>query len=195
VEPISKLLEAALNHYEKKEYSKAERALNELLSTHPDFHRGWFLKGIILEETERPEEAKECFSKAGNIFNMFLRLAVQIEGTDPQRALIYYDRALEMDQKSNLALLRKGLILESTGRIDEARSCYKNLSPLREIFSRIIVPIGFMSFLIAGGAAMLQRGEKGLSLIVMASAVFCFFWLKRDAGTAIKMLIKKMGAS
>jgi tetratricopeptide (TPR) repeat protein len=195
VESIGKLLEAALNHYEKKEYGKAERALNELLSTHPDFHRGWFLKGIILEETERPEEAKECLLKAGNIFNMFLRLAVQIEGSDPQRALIYYDRALEMDPKSNPALLNKGLILESMGRIDDARSCYKDLSPLREIFSRIIVPLGFMSFLVAGGAAMLQRGEKGLSLIVMASAVFCFFWLKRDAGTAIKMLIKKWRTS
>ena len=188
---IEKMLEKTLMCYEKRDYSSAEQIVNEILESNPDFHRGWFIKGVILEETDRINEANKCFDKAGNLFNMFFRLAVQLQHVDSQRALQYYDRVLQMDQKSNLAWLNKGLILENMGRVGDAQSCYRNLSPWRELISRIVVPAGFMIFLIAGGTEMIRRGEKALSIIVMASAVFCFFWIKRDAGTAIKMFLKK----
>jgi len=38
---------------------------------------------------------------------------------------------------------------------------------------------------------MIKRGETALSVVVIASAVFCMFWLKRDAGHAVQMLLKK----
>jgi hypothetical protein len=38
---------------------------------------------------------------------------------------------------------------------------------------------------------MIKRGEQGLAAVVIASAVFCAFWLKRDAGKAIQMIVKK----
>jgi hypothetical protein len=38
---------------------------------------------------------------------------------------------------------------------------------------------------------MISRGEKILSLFAFASALICFFWLKRDAGTAITIFRKK----
>ncbi len=53
MESIEKLLEKMLLHYEKKEYSSAEKLADELLASQPTFHKAWFLKGVILEETGR----------------------------------------------------------------------------------------------------------------------------------------------
>jgi outer membrane protein assembly factor BamD (BamD/ComL family) len=49
MESIGRLLEKVITHYEKKEYDGAEKAVDELLASHPDFHRAQFLKAVILE--------------------------------------------------------------------------------------------------------------------------------------------------
>jgi tetratricopeptide (TPR) repeat protein len=122
---------------------------------------------------------------------MWFRLALQLQESDPQRALVYYDRVLEMDHTSGMALLNKGMLHEKLGDLEKAQKCFKKLSPKREIFSRIVSPAGFLLFLLIGGIMMFSRGERILSLFALASAGICFFWLKRDAGTAITMFRKK----
>jgi tetratricopeptide (TPR) repeat protein len=116
---------------------------------------------------------------------------MQLQDVDPQRALQYYDRVLQADPKFSMALLNKGLIYEKMGLGAEAKQCFRNLSPWGELVSRIIVPLGFMVLLIAGGIMMIKRGERTLPILILASAVSCFFWLRRDGGTAITMLLKK----
>ena len=194
MESAGKLLENILTHYEKKEYGPAEKLVDALLSANPDFHRGLFLKGVILEETGRSAEARKYYEKAGNLFTLFIRLAMQLQETDPQRAIGYYEKVAQMDPRNNMIWLKKGLLYEKMGKPGEAKTSYKNLSPAKEILSRIVIPAGFMIFLIAGAVAMIERGEKGLAAIVIASAVFCLFWLKRDAGTAVQMVLKKKKA-
>jgi len=191
LESVGKLLEDSLLSYEKKEYDRAEKLVDTLLAGNPQFHRGWFLKGVILEETGRNDDARRCYAKAGSLFNMWFRLALQIQETDPKRALIYYGRVLEMDRTFSMALLNKGVLHEKLGDYEAAKACFRALSPKREIASRIVIPSGFLLFLLIGGILMLSRGEKMLSLFAFASAVICLFWLKRDAGTAVTMLRKK----
>ena len=178
-------------HYEKKEYASAEKLVNDLIEIDPKFHRAWFLKGIIFEETGRPDEAGEFFAKSGNVFTLMFRLALQLQNSDPQRALSYFDRLTEMDPENNLVWLNRGLLLEQAGRRGEAAESFKHLSPGREILSRVFVPLLFMFFLAGGGIVMFMKGDKTLSLLVMASAVFCFFWLKRDAPKTLQMISKK----
>ena len=191
MESIGKLLETAIIHYEKKEYSDAQKAIDELLSSHPDFHRAQFLKAVILEETGRSDEAEKHYAKAGNKFTLWVRLAMQLQDADPERAITYYERASKMDPQNNLIWFNMGNLYEKMRRIDEARICFRNLSPVREIASRIFIPLGFMIFLAAGAILMIQRGEKALASLVIASAVFCLIWLKRDGGKAVQMLVKK----
>ncbi len=191
MESIGKLLESALEHYEKKEYVPAEKLVDELLAGNPNFHRGWFLKGIILEETGRAEEAVQYMQKAGNVFTLMLRLALQLQDVDPKRALLYYDKLSEMDPHNNIVWYNRGLIYEKMGSRNEAKESFRHLTPSKEIFSRIFVPLLFMLFLFGGGITMITKGDKSLALIVIASAVFCIFWLKRDAGRAFQMLSKK----
>jgi tetratricopeptide (TPR) repeat protein len=191
MESIGKLLEKVITHYEKKEYDSAEKAADKLLASHPDFHRAQFLKAVILEETGRAEEAEKHYAKSGNKFTLWLRLALQLHDVDPERAITFYERVRKMDPQNNLIWFNLGNLYEKMRRFDEARLCFKNLSPVKEIASRIFIPLGFMIFLVAGAILMIQRGEKALASLVIASAVFCLFWLKRDGGKAVQMLGKK----
>jgi tetratricopeptide (TPR) repeat protein len=195
MESISKLLNQVLGHYEKKEYDAAENAVDMLLVSHPDFHRGQFMKAVILEETGRAADAEGHYEKSGNRYTLWGRLAMQLQDVDPDRAIMYYERAAKMDPQNNLLWFNLGGLYEKKGRPDDARECYRNLSPLKEVLSKIFIPLGFMIFLISGGAMMIQRGERGLAAVVVASAVFCVFWLKRDAGKAIQMIVKKSRAN
>ena len=191
MQSITKQLEKIIAHYEKKEYGASEKAADELLASHPDFHRGQFMKAVILEETGRVREAEKHYEKAGNRFTLWSRLAMQLQESDPQRAIIYYERVTKMDPQNNLLWFNLGNLYETMGRRDDARRCFRNLAPVREIMSRILIPLGFLIFLVSGGVMMIQRGEKALSIVVIASAVFCLFWLKRDAGKAVQMIVKK----
>jgi len=191
MDSIGKLLEKVIMHYEKKEYDDAEKASDELLASHPDLHRAQFLKAVILEETGRAEEAEKHYAKAGNKFTLWTRLALQLHDADPERAITYYERVSKMDPQNNLVWFNLGSLYEKMRRFDEARLCFRNLSPVKEIVSRIFIPLGFMIFLVGGAILMIQRGEKALASLVIASAVFCLVWLKRDGGTAVQMLGKK----
>ncbi len=191
MESIGRLLEKVITHYEKKEYDGAEKVVDELLASHPDFHRAQFLKAVILEETGRTDEAEKHYDKAGNKFTLWLRLALQLHDVDPERAITYYERVSKMDPQNNMVWFNLGDLYEKMQRFDEARQCFRNLSPVKEIASRIFIPLGFMIFLVGGSILMIQHDEKALASLVIASAVFCLFWLRRDGGKAVQMLGKK----
>ncbi len=150
MESISKLLNKILGHYEKKEYDAAEKAVDMLLVSHPDFHRGQFMKAVILEETGRGDAAEQHYARSGNRYTLWSRLAVQLHDIDPDRALIYYERVTKADPQNNLLWYGLGELYEKMGRPDDARECYRNLSPVKEVLSKIFIPLGFMIFLISG---------------------------------------------
>jgi tetratricopeptide (TPR) repeat protein len=194
MQSITKQLEKIIAHYEKKEYEAAEKAADELLASHPDFHRGQFMKAVILEETGRASAAEQYYAKAGNRYTLWSRLATQLHNIDPARALTYYERVTKADPQNNALWFGLGDLYEKMGRPGDARTCYRNLSAVKEVLSRILIPLGFMIFLFSGAIAMYQRGEKGLVVVVVAAAIFCVFWLKRDAGKAVQVAIKKYKA-
>jgi tetratricopeptide (TPR) repeat protein len=191
MESMGKALEKALSYYEKKEYAAAEKSVDELIASYPDFQHGQFLKAVILEETGRGTEAEKHYEKAGNRFTLWYRLAMQLQDVDPERSLVYYKRVSAMDPQNNAIWFNLGGLYEKMGRIDEARRCYRSLAPAKEVVARILIPLGFIIFLVSGAIAMVQRGDKGLVAVVIASAIFCLFWLKRDGGRAVQMIMKK----
>ncbi len=188
---IGKLFDKAIAHYEKKEYREAEKAVDELIGLHPDFQRGQFLKAVILEETGREGKAEQHYAKSGNRFTLWFRLASQLETLDPDRAVTYYERVGKNDTQNNMLLFTLGSLYEKLGRKDDAGRCFGKLQPFREVFSRILIPLGFMIILVTGGRLMLLRNDYALASVVIASAVFCVFWLRRDGGKAVKMIGKK----
>jgi tetratricopeptide (TPR) repeat protein len=149
------------------------------------------MKAVILEETGRTADAEQHYAKSGNRYTLWSRLAMQLHDIDPDRAIIYYERTAKADPQNSVPWFNLGELYERKGRRDDARGCYRNLSPVKEVLSKIFIPLGFMIFLLSGGAMMVQRGERGLAAVVIASAIFCAFWLKRDAGKALRMVAKK----
>jgi len=195
MESVGIQFEKILELYSRKDYGHAIKLLDELLSATPNFQRGLFLKGVILEETGKPEKAKQYLDKAGNLFTLHYRLALQLQDSDPERALIYFDKATDSDPGNNTLWFAKGLLYEKLGRQEEAKACYKNMQMVREFLSRVLIPCGFIIILVGGAVAMFKKGENGLATVVVASAVFSLFWLKRDGGKALQMLLKKRQAS
>ena len=120
MEAIGKILERTLSHYEKKEYGEAEKAVDELIASHPEFHRGQFLKAVILEETGRASEAEKHYDKAGNRFTLWYRLAMQLQSIDPQRSLLYFERVSSMDPQNNMIWFSLGTLYEQMGRMEDA---------------------------------------------------------------------------
>lgn len=191
MESIGKLFDRSIAHYEKKEYGAAEKAIDELLEQHAEFQRGRFLKAVILEETGRAVEAEQHYAKSGNRVTLWFRLASQLEAIDPDRARTYYLRAAEADPHNNALWFNLGTLYEKTGRTEDAAVCFGKMQVFREVLSRVVIPLGFLIIMISGARMIIQRGDMALAAVVSASALFCLFWLKRDGGTAVQMMMKK----
>jgi hypothetical protein len=68
-----------------------------------------------------------------------------------------------MDPQNNLVWFNLGNLYEKMHRFDEARLCFRNLSPVKEIASRYS-SLGFMIFLVGGAILMIQRAKRHLHL-------------------------------
>jgi Tfp pilus assembly protein PilF len=191
MESLRKTLEKTLQFYEKKDYENAEKGTDEMLAAYPEFHRALFLKAVILDETGRADKAEEYYRKSGPVSLLWLRLALQLQDSDPERALRYFEKVNKTDPENNVIWFSMGTIYEKQGRPDEARKCFRNISLMKEVVSKLLSPIGFLIIMVAGSIAMFKRDNTGLAWLVVASGVVCLFWLKRDGGRALQMMQKK----
>ncbi len=191
MESLRKKLEKTLELYEKKDYDNAEKGADEMLAANPEFPRALFLKAVILDETGRTEKAEEYYRKAGSTSLLWLRLALQLQEIDPERALRYFNKVKELDPENNLIWFSMGNVYEKLGRLDEARKSFNNISLMKEIVSKLLSPLGFLIVMVAGSIAMFNRGNAGLGSLVVLSGIVCLVWLKRDGGRVIQMMRKK----
>ncbi len=191
MESIRKVFDEALSHYEKKEYPQAERGADALIEAHPDFNRAIFLKAVILEETGRKEEAEKYYGKCDQLHSLWYRLALQLQEDDPERALKYFDKVSTVDAGNSMVWYGMGSLYERVGKFDEARKCFQKISLQRDVIARLLSPIGFLIIMIAGSIMMLKRGDNAFASLVILSAIICLFWLKRDGGQVLRMLIKR----
>jgi hypothetical protein len=191
VASITKALDKALSHYEKKQYAEAERGADALLEAYPDFNRAIFLKAVILEETGRKGEAEKYYGKCGPLYPLWYRLALQLQEADPERALKYFDKVSTLDTGNNMVWYGMGSLYERLGKLDEARKCFRKISLQRDVVARLLSPIGFLIIMIAGSIVMIKHGDKAFASLVILSAIVCLFWLKRDGGHVLQMMIKQ----
>jgi thioredoxin-like negative regulator of GroEL len=188
---IRKALDKALSHYEKKEYDEAERVADALTEAYPEFSRAIFLKAVILEETGRKEEAEKYYARCDRLHSLWYRLALQLQESDPERALKYYDKVSTLDPQNNMIWYGMGGLYERLGKFEEARKCFQKISLQRDVIARVVSPIGFLIIMVTGSIMMLKRGDSLFASLVILSAIICLFWLKRDGGQVLQMMIKK----
>ncbi len=188
---LSKAFDKALSHYEKKEYADAERGADAILEAYPDFRSAVFLKAVILDEMGKSSEADQYYLKAGPLFSLWIRLALQLQEADPARALRYFEKSRSLDSENNLIWYGMGSSYERLGRLDEAKKCFQKMSLRREVVSKLLPPLGFLIIMSTGSVAMFKHGDRTLASLVVLSAVVCLLWLKREGGRLVEMMKKQ----
>ncbi len=191
MESLRKTLEKTLLFYENKDFDNAEKGADLMLEANPEFTRALFLKAVILDETGRTDKAEEYYRKAGSTSLLWLRLALQLRESDPERALRYFNKVKEIDSENNLIWFSMGELYEKLKRPDQARKCFNNISLMKEIASKLLSPLGFLIIMVAVSIAMFKRGYLGLGSLMVLSGIVCLVWLKRDGGRVIQMMLRK----
>ena len=90
----------------------------------------WYHLGNAYSKTNRYDEASKCYDKAialspDSLHVLYAKKADLLSGKD---ALTYYDKALEIKPKYGYASYKKGILLESLSRYEEALECFEDFS-------------------------------------------------------------------
>lgn len=115
-------------------YGKALDALNAALKIDKYYAEPYFYKGLayaragdtvnavtsLITATEQYSEYYEPYMELGLLYSNH-------EGEDRERALLYFDNALEIQPNSVEALLAKAIYLQNNGQLDLADSCYNQI--------------------------------------------------------------------
>jgi len=102
----------------------------EVTKLDPKHKTVWFDLANAYSESYKNDEASKCYDKAialspDNLHVLYAKKAELLSGKD---ALTYYDKSLEIKPKYGYASYKKGILLESLSRYEEALECFENFS-------------------------------------------------------------------
>ena len=102
----------------------------EVTKLDPKHKTVWFDLANAYSESYKNDEASKCYDKAiaqspDNLHVLYAKKADLLSGKD---ALTYYDKSLEIKPKYGYASYKKGILLESLSRYEEALECFENFS-------------------------------------------------------------------
>ena len=102
----------------------------EVTKLDPKHKTAWFDLANAYSKSYKNDEASKCYDKAitlspDNLHVLYAKKAELLSGKD---ALTYYDKALEIKPKYGYASYKKGMLLESLSRYEEALECFENFS-------------------------------------------------------------------
>ena len=111
----------------EKEQIECFLEVTKLDSKHKE---AWYHLANAYSKTNRYDEASKCYDKAialspDNLHVLYAKKADLLSGKD---ALTYYDKSLEIKPKYGYASYKKGILLESLSRYEEALECFENFS-------------------------------------------------------------------
>jgi arylsulfatase A-like enzyme/Tfp pilus assembly protein PilF len=103
---------------------------DETVSRDPGHADAWALRGSLLSEQRRHEEAIESIARAVALEPRDAKLVAALgrareDSGDSTKALSEYDRALALDAKERSAIVQKGLLLSHLGRVEDAAATFR----------------------------------------------------------------------
>ena len=102
----------------------------EVTKLDPKHKEVWYHLANAYSKSYKNDEASKCYDKAialspDNLHVLYAKKADLLSGKD---ALTYYDKSLEIKPKYGYASYKKGILLESLSRYEEALECFENFS-------------------------------------------------------------------
>ncbi|MDF0666298.1 MAG: tetratricopeptide repeat protein [Nitrospira sp.] len=131
-EKADQLVQQGNVHFEKKEWTEAQRYYDEAIIIDPDNFDAWYNKGLVFSRLENYEEALKNYGRAAEMRpaepDVWLaRGDAFIKLSKPNEALKSYEKALEIDSHAPNALHGKAIALHNLGQYDKAITFYDKL--------------------------------------------------------------------
>jgi len=119
------------------DYEAALVAIEEALGHQPDEAESWLLKGIILDELDRSEEAEVAYAQAQALIPApeqisYLRSRLQLELGQPERAARLAQEAIALNPEYPEAWLMLGLAYEAQEQFNQAHNAMQTAVELAD---------------------------------------------------------------
>lgn len=127
---IDQLLQKAHEQYEYKKYDMAQKYYDQVLEIEPGNEDAWSGKGLIYYQLGQKEEAIKCLDKIfenSSDYEWLSFVAQMYCSFDMyDKAIMTYDKILEVDTKNKDAWRFKGWNFHLLGNYEEAIKCFDN---------------------------------------------------------------------
>jgi tetratricopeptide (TPR) repeat protein len=130
----------------KPNLEKAMLNVQAALKINEQYAPAYFWKGMIYEDLGNLDLAKQsyqtCIERDANYFDAYHHLGILLTHTLDKNAVVYFDKALEINPNSIEVLRNKGLYLKDVDKYDEAIECFNTILNLDPKFSESYYNIG-----------------------------------------------------
>lgn len=143
-------LKLAELYYLVRQYDKAIEHVNKALKIDETLSKGYYIKGNVYKEMGDTNKAISSFQTAieqdPQMVDAFIDLGVLYAAKNNTLALQYYNNALKLDPKNNIALYDKAFFFQQIGNADSAISSYQYILKLYPQSPQVLYNLGAVEF-------------------------------------------------
>lgn len=154
-------------------YGMAMDQFNAALRIDKFYHEPYFYKGLTYTRAGDTVNAVSSFITATEQFSDYYEAYVELgilysnhEGADRNRALLYFDNALQIEPNSIEALLAKGIYLQNNQNLELADSCYNQILNLQSDFEVAYYNKGYIHLLSYQNNWNVEKRDSVLTLAI-----------------------------
>ncbi|RME19528.1 MAG: tetratricopeptide repeat protein [Bacteroidetes bacterium] len=153
-------------YYLVKQYEKAIEYVNKALKIDPTLAKGYYIKGNVYKESGDTNKAISSFQTAieqdPKMIDAFIDLGVIYAARNNSLAIQYYNNALKLDPKNNIALYDKAFFYQQIGMADSAVALYHHILNLYPHSPHVLYNLGAIEF------AMRKNKDKAIEYFTKA---------------------------
>ena len=131
-ERVASMLKLSETQLILKQYDESLQTCSNILSLNPQNAEAYFMMGMNLRSIEDIARAKNAFRKATELdpelTDAWIILGQIFEDEDNDKALQYYEAAINVDRSNPIPWHSKAFYLQNNGRLEEALDIYRQIN-------------------------------------------------------------------
>lgn len=149
MENLAALLRLAKLELAYKNYKEATKYINRAISIKPEMAEAWFVKGYINEEQQDTSAAisnyQEAINRDPSFKDPFLKVGILLSEKGNNRAVDYFNSALNIDPEDLNTMYLLGLHYQEQGEYSKAGETYNSIINLDSAYPYAYYNIGYMA--------------------------------------------------